>query len=70
MAAEMGNIRFANMILLGAWAAASGVVTPEQLAQALADHLPQNKQRFVQSNQEALRRGVYVAQEQLNGVMA
>lgn len=70
MAAEMGNIRFANMILLGAWAEASGVVTPEQLAQALADHLPQNKQRFVQSNQEALRRGVYVAQEQLNGVMA
>ena len=65
MAAEMGDIRFANMVLLGAWAAATEVVTPEQLMQALADHLPQNKQRFVQSNQEALRRGVCVAREQL-----
>jgi 2-oxoglutarate ferredoxin oxidoreductase subunit gamma len=70
MAAEMGNVRFANMILLGAWAAATGVIASEQLAQALADHLPKNKQRFVQSNQEALRRGVFVALEQLETVAA
>jgi 2-oxoglutarate ferredoxin oxidoreductase subunit gamma len=70
MAAEMGDIRFANIVLLGAWAAATGVVTPEQLTQALADHLPQSKQHFVQSNQEALHRGVHVARKQLNAVMA
>jgi 2-oxoglutarate ferredoxin oxidoreductase subunit gamma len=70
MAAEMGNVRVANMILLGAWATATGVVTLEQLAQTLADHLPEDKQRFVQIDQEALRRGAYVAREQLEMVTA
>ncbi len=65
-AIDMGNARIANMILLGAWAVATGVVTPEQLAQALADHLPEDKQKLVKINQEALRRGVEMAKEQLN----
>jgi 2-oxoglutarate ferredoxin oxidoreductase subunit gamma len=65
MAGEMGNARVANMILLGAWAAATGVVSVEQLGQALADHLPQDKQRFVGLNQEALRRGAEAAREQM-----
>jgi 2-oxoglutarate ferredoxin oxidoreductase subunit gamma len=68
-ATEMGNVRVANMILLGAWAAATQVVTLEQLAQALADHLPADKQKLVQINQEALRRGVEMAWEQLESVL-
>jgi 2-oxoglutarate ferredoxin oxidoreductase subunit gamma len=68
MATDMGNVRVANMILLGAWAVATGVVTPGQLAQALADHLPPDKQKLVSINQEALRRGVEVAREQLEAV--
>jgi 2-oxoglutarate ferredoxin oxidoreductase subunit gamma len=68
MATEMGNVRVANMILLGAWAVATGVLTPEQLGQALADHLPAGRQKLVPINQEALRRGVEVAQGQLAGV--
>jgi 2-oxoglutarate ferredoxin oxidoreductase subunit gamma len=70
MATEMGNVRVANMILLGAWAAATGVVTPEQLAQALADHLPPDKQKLVPLNQQALQRGAEMAREQLEGVRA
>ncbi len=70
MATEMGNRRVANMILLGAWATATGVVTIEQLAQALADHLPPDKQRLVSINQKALRRGAKVAREQLQAVTA
>ena len=69
-AAEMGNVRVANMVLLGAWAVAIGVVTPEQLAQALADHLPADKQKLVQINQQALRRGAEMAQKQLEAVPA
>jgi 2-oxoglutarate ferredoxin oxidoreductase subunit gamma len=68
MAGEMGNPRVANMILLGAWAAATGVVTPRQLAQALTDHLPENKQRFVAINQMALRVGAQVAREQMEAL--
>jgi 2-oxoglutarate ferredoxin oxidoreductase subunit gamma len=65
MATDMGNFRVANMILLGAWAAVTQVVTIEQLAQALADHLPKSKQKTVPINQDALYRGAEVAREQL-----
>jgi 2-oxoglutarate ferredoxin oxidoreductase subunit gamma len=68
MATEIGNVRVANMILLGAWAVATGAVTPEQLAQALADHLPPGKQKLVSINQEALRKGAEVAHQQLEAV--
>jgi 2-oxoglutarate ferredoxin oxidoreductase subunit gamma len=65
MATEMGNVRVANMILLGAWAAATGVVTPRQLSRAVTDHLPDDKRKFVGINQMALRVGAQVAEEQL-----
>ncbi len=65
MATDMGNVRIANMILLGAWANVTGVVTVEQLVQALNDHLPPNKQKMVLVNQEALQLGAKTAQEQL-----
>jgi 2-oxoglutarate ferredoxin oxidoreductase subunit gamma len=65
IAAEMGNVRVANMVLLGGWAEVTGVITPEQLEQALTDHLPPNKQNLVQINQKALRHGAKMAQRQL-----
>jgi 2-oxoglutarate ferredoxin oxidoreductase subunit gamma len=65
MATDMGNVRVANMILLGAWATVTQVVTIEQLAQALADHLPEGKQKTVPINQDALHRGAEAAREQL-----
>jgi 2-oxoglutarate ferredoxin oxidoreductase subunit gamma len=68
MATEMGNPRVANMILLGAWAVATGVLTLQQLAQALSDHLPPDKQKLVQINQRALRHGAEFAEEQLEAV--
>lgn len=63
MATEMGNVRIANMILLGAWAVATGIVTIEQLEQALTGHLPQSKQKLVPINQEALRQGAAMVME-------
>jgi len=65
MATDMGNARVANMILLGAWSAVTGVVTPDQLAQALTDHLPENKQKTVPINRDALHRGAEAAREML-----
>jgi len=69
-ATEMGNVRVANMLLLGAWVVATGVVAPEQLEKALADHLPANKQKLVAINQVALRRGGELAREQLVAIPA
>lgn len=70
MATDMGNVRVANMILLGAWAAVTGVVSPDQLAQALSDHLPENKQKTVPINKDALYRGAEVAREHLEALAA
>ena len=70
MAVEMGNPRISNMILMGAWTVATGVVTTEALAQALADHLPPHRQNLVWINQQALLRGAALAREQLEGVAA
>lgn len=70
MAAEMGTTRVANMILLGAWSVATGVLTVPQLAKTLVDHLPPEKQRFVQINRKALRLGAAVAESQLETVAA
>jgi len=70
LATEMGNARVGNMILLGAWAVATGVVTVEQLTQAVADHLPSERQRLVPINQQALRRGAEVARAQLKVLAA
>ncbi len=65
LATDIGNVRVANMILLGAWASVTGVVTTEQLAQALNDHLPPGKQKTVPINREALLLGAKMAQEQI-----
>jgi 2-oxoglutarate ferredoxin oxidoreductase subunit gamma len=70
IATGMGNVRVANMIVLGAWAGATQVLTPGQLAQALADHLPPNKRTLVEINQEALRQGAQLAKDQLEAVLA
>ena len=70
MAAEMGATRVANMILLGAWSIATGVLTTSQLAKTVVDHLPPEKQRFVQVNRKALRLGAAVAESQLESVTA
>jgi 2-oxoglutarate ferredoxin oxidoreductase subunit gamma len=70
MAAEMGTTRVANMILLGAWSVATGVLAIPQLAQTLVDHLPPEKQRFVQINRKALRLGAAVAESQLETMAA
>jgi 2-oxoglutarate ferredoxin oxidoreductase subunit gamma len=70
MAAEMGNVRVANMIMMGAWATSTGVIALDQLTKTLIDHLPPNKRQFVQINRKALRLGAAVAESQLEMVSA
>jgi 2-oxoglutarate ferredoxin oxidoreductase subunit gamma len=64
IAAELGNVRLANVICLGALVQATGVVALEDVAQALVDHLPARHRRLLAPNQEALRRGAALAQAQ------
>lgn len=61
IAAELGNARMANMVVLGALVAATNLLPVDAVAQALHDHLPAAKQKFVKSNIVALQRGAELA---------
>lgn len=57
IAEELGNVRQANVALLGAYLAASGVLPLAAVEQALDLHLPPRQRKYLESNKEALRRG-------------
>jgi len=61
LAIEMGNPRLANMILLGALVAATGVAEIDAVAQALDNHLPERHRGLLELNYAALRRGAEFA---------
>jgi len=62
VAAELGNVRMANIVALGALVAMTNVLPLEAVAQALRDHLPENKRHLLEPNLQALRRGAELAQ--------
>ncbi|MGQ9490461.1 MAG: 2-oxoacid:acceptor oxidoreductase family protein [Anaerolineae bacterium] len=57
IAEELGNVRQANVVLLGAYLAASGLLPLQAVELALDNHLPERQRKFLESNKEALRRG-------------
>lgn len=57
LAHEMGNDRALNMIMLGAMAADSGIVSENALAQAIETVFEGKKQSLVEVNRKALARG-------------
>ena len=61
IAEQLGNVRQANVVLLGAYLAASGVLPLAAAEVALDNHLPARQRRFLESNKEALRRGAACA---------
>jgi 2-oxoglutarate ferredoxin oxidoreductase subunit gamma len=63
MATELGNIRMANVVCLGALVQATGVVPMEAVKQALDDHLPERHRKLLGLNKEALSKGGMLAIE-------
>jgi 2-oxoglutarate ferredoxin oxidoreductase subunit gamma len=61
LATELGNVRLANVICLGALVKATGVVPLEAVAQALDNHLPERHRKLLGLNKEALRKGAALA---------
>jgi len=57
MAEELGNVRLANVLCLGALVQATGVVSVEAVEQALDDHLPERHRKLLGPNKEALGKG-------------
>ena len=62
LATELGNVRMANVLCLGALVEATGVFPTEAVEQALDDHLPKRHRSLLGLNKEALRKGAALAQ--------
>jgi 2-oxoglutarate ferredoxin oxidoreductase subunit gamma len=60
-ATELGNVRLANVICLGALVQATSIVPLEAVSQALDDHLPQRHRDLLDLNKAALRKGADLA---------
>ncbi|MGQ9466234.1 MAG: 2-oxoacid:acceptor oxidoreductase family protein [Anaerolineae bacterium] len=61
LAMEMGNVRMANMICLGALVKTLGILPLEALEEALENHLAERHRKWLPLNKEALRRGTEFA---------
>jgi 2-oxoglutarate ferredoxin oxidoreductase subunit gamma len=57
IAEELGNVRQANVVLLGAFLALTGLLPLEFVESALDKHLSERQRSFLESNKQALRRG-------------
>ena len=61
IADELGNVKVANMVALGALLEATSVVTVDELIEALRVVLPERRHKLIPMNQQALERGAAVA---------
>jgi 2-oxoglutarate ferredoxin oxidoreductase subunit gamma len=64
MATDLGNVRMANVICLGALIGSKRVVSLDAIEQALDRHLPERHRHLLALNKEALRTGAALAREQ------
>ena len=64
VATELGNVRMANMVLLGALLEAHAIVKLASVAAALDLHLPEKRKPMAQLNKDALYRGAEIARGQ------
>ncbi len=60
IADELGNVRMANVVLLGAYFAATGTMRLETVEGALDLHLGERQRKYLAANKQALRRGAAV----------
>jgi 2-oxoglutarate ferredoxin oxidoreductase subunit gamma len=62
IAQELGDVRMANMVAMGAMVTATGLLPLEAISHTLKRHLPSKKQALVQNNELALQRGAALAE--------
>jgi len=64
MAQEMGNVRVANIIMLGAVVKATGMLSSGSVAAALTDTLGKKKAALLEVNISALNKGIEAAEKE------
>ncbi len=61
IATELGNVRMANLVALGALVKATGIVALDTLIEQLGEHLSERQLKWLEPNKEVLRRGASFA---------
>lgn len=64
IAAELGNVKMANVVLLGAMLGSREILPIASVKRTLDLHIPQRRQSIVEPNKKALDRGVAFARDQ------
>jgi 2-oxoglutarate ferredoxin oxidoreductase subunit gamma len=64
VATDLGTVRMANVVCLGALAEATAVVSLNAIEQALDDHLPERHRHLLSLNRDALWKGATLARGQ------
>jgi len=65
IADELGNLKTANMVILGAYIQASNAVSFDNVKKALEKKLTGNKAKLIDLNLEAIKKGMNIAKDQL-----
>jgi 2-oxoglutarate ferredoxin oxidoreductase subunit gamma len=65
IAEELGSLRLANLVLLGALLDRLDVLSIEQVGEGLKEHIPAHRRNLLDLNLEALRRGAKLSKAQL-----
>lgn len=63
IAEEIGNIRVANNVILGALIKLTGIVSIDSVVESLKNVLPPRRHNMIPANREALERGAKLAEE-------
>lgn len=61
IASEIGNLRAANMVMLGAFVELSGLLPPQIVLDVLAQMFGASKEQYLPLNEKALQRGIDAA---------
>jgi 2-oxoglutarate ferredoxin oxidoreductase subunit gamma len=59
----LGNVRIANMVLLGAFAELTGLISLDTLMEQLDEHLSERQRKWLEPNRRALVKGAELAAE-------
>jgi 2-oxoglutarate ferredoxin oxidoreductase subunit gamma len=62
LAQDAGSLKVANMVMLGAYIAATGIYKLEDVIAALKKVFGPSKEKFIPMNEEALKKGMEVAE--------
>ena len=63
LAAELGNVKMANVVLLGALLATRPILPVKAVKQAMEDHIPKRRKHVIKPNKRALDRGIEYVQK-------